>query len=271
MITDAQVERWLREDVGHHDVTNQVPGETTGRLVAKERGIVAGLEAARAVFDYLGVDVLEACEPGAPIEPGDEVLRVEGATREVLRGERVAVNLVGHASGIAARTRRAIEEARTESDGVRIAATRKTTPGLRGLEKRAVVAGGGDTHRLDCTHMVMVKDNHVAELGLEDAVSRFRERASFATQIEVEVESPGDAPRAVEAGADVVLLDNMTPAETRTGVELLAETDALTEASGGIGLEDVPEYAATGVDVISMGSLTHSAPALDLSFRTGEP
>jgi nicotinate-nucleotide pyrophosphorylase (carboxylating) len=271
MITDAQIERWLREDVGHHDVTNRVPGETTGRLVAKEQGTVAGLEAARAVFDYLDVDVLEACEPGAPIEPGDEVLRVAGATREVLRGERVAVNLVGHASGIATRTRRAVEEARTESDGVRIAATRKTTPGLRGLEKRAVVAGGGDTHRLDCSHMVMVKDNHIAELGLENAVSRFRERASFATQIEVEVESPEDAPRAVEAGADVVLLDNMSPAEAREGVDMLADHEGvLTEASGGIGLEDVPEYAATGVDVISMGSLTHSASALDLSFRTGE-
>ncbi|WP_293030179.1 carboxylating nicotinate-nucleotide diphosphorylase [Natronococcus sp.] len=270
MITDAQVERWLREDIGHHDVTNRVPGETTGRLVAKEGGVAAGLEAARAVFDYLGVDVFEACEPGSRIEPGDEVLRVAGATREVLRGERVAVNLVGHASGIATRTRRAVDEARTESDDVRIAATRKTTPGLRGLEKRAVVAGGGDTHRLDSSHMVMVKDNHVAELGLEDAVSRFRERASFATKIEVEVESPEDAPRAVEAGADVVLLDNMTPAGTRRGVELLAETDALVEASGGIRFETVADYAATGVDVISMGSLTHSAPALDLSFRTGE-
>ncbi|MDG5758016.1 carboxylating nicotinate-nucleotide diphosphorylase [Natronococcus sp. A-GB1] len=271
MITDSQVERWLREDLGHDDVTNQVPGETTGRLVAKERGILAGLEAARAVFDYLDVDVLEALESETAIEPGDEVLRVAGATREVLRGERLAVNLVGHASGIATRTRRAVDEARAESDDVRIAATRKTTPGLRGLEKRAVVAGGGDTHRLDCSHMVMVKDNHVAELGLEDAVSRFRERVSFATKVEVEVESPGDAPRAVEAGADVVLLDNMSPPETREGVDLLADRrGVLTEASGGIELEDVADYAATGVDVISMGSLTHSAPALDLSFRTGE-
>ncbi|ELY50541.1 carboxylating nicotinate-nucleotide diphosphorylase [Natronococcus jeotgali] len=271
MITDTQAERWLREDLGHHDVTNRVPGETTGRLVATESGVTAGLEAARTVFDYLGVEVVGSVEPGASIERGDELLRVAGAAREILRGERAAVNLVGHASGVATRTRKAVDEARTESDDVRIAATRKTTPGLRGLEKRAVVAGGGDTHRLDCSHMVMVKDNHVAELGLEDAVSRFRERASFATQIEVEVESPRDAPRAVSAGADVVLLDNMSPAETREGVDLLADRgDVLTEASGGIGLEDVADYAATGVDAISMGSLTHSAPALDLSFRTGE-
>ncbi|MFU8866639.1 carboxylating nicotinate-nucleotide diphosphorylase [Natronococcus sp.] len=273
MITDSQVERWLCEDVGHHDVTNRVPGETIGRLVAKERGIAAGLEAATAVFDYLDVAVLEALEPGARVEPGDAVLQVEGPAREVLRGERVAVNLAGHASGIATRTREAVDaarEGRRVDEDVRIAATRKTTPGLRALEKRAVVAGGGDTHRLDCSHMVMVKDNHVAELGLEDAVSRFRERASFTTKIEVEVETPGDAPRAVEAGADVVLLDNMSPARTREGVDLLADREGvLTEASGGIGLEDVADYAATGVDVISMGSLTHSAPALDLSLRTG--
>ncbi|SDQ24538.1 carboxylating nicotinate-nucleotide diphosphorylase [Natronobacterium texcoconense] len=271
MITDAQVERWLREDVGHHDVTNQVPGETTGRLVAKEAGVVAGLEAAVAVFDYLGVEVTDRLEAGISIEPGDELLRVEGPAREVLRGERVAVNLAGHASGIATRTRSVVDEARTEADDVRIAATRKTTPGLRGLEKRAVVAGGGDTHRLDLSHMVMVKDNHVTEMGLEGAIEHFRERTSFATKIDVEVERVADASRAAEAGADVVLLDNMTPAETRDAVERLEEYDGvLAEASGGITLENVADYAATGVDVISMGALTHSAPALDLSFRTGD-
>ncbi|OVE83942.1 carboxylating nicotinate-nucleotide diphosphorylase [Natronolimnobius baerhuensis] len=271
MITDAQVERWLREDIGHHDVTNDVPGETTGRLVAKESGVVAGLEAATAVFDYLGVDVTDSLEDGTAIERGDELLRVEGAAREVLRGERVAVNLAGHASGIATRTRRVVDAARVESDDVRIAATRKTTPGLRGLEKRAVVAGGGDTHRLNLSQMVMVKDNHIAEMGLENAIAHFRERASFATKIDVEVESVVDAPRAAAAGADVVLLDNMTPAQTREAVEALASYEGvLAEASGGITLEGVAEYAATGVDVISMGSLTHSAPSLDLSFRTGE-
>ncbi|MBX0295124.1 carboxylating nicotinate-nucleotide diphosphorylase [Haloarcula nitratireducens] len=278
MLTDGDVERWLREDVGHHDVTNQVPGDTGGRLVAGEDGVVAGLDAARAVFEYLGCEVRLPSEDGGRIEAGDVVLRVEGAAREILRGERIAVNLIGHASGVATETRRAVEAARevragdaTEADGVRIAATRKTTPGLRGIEKRAVAAAGGDTHRLDLSHMVMVKDNHVAEMGLHGAISHFRERASFATRLDVEVESPDDAPRAAEAGADIVLLDNMTPAETERAVELVAATEsaALTEASGGITVADVPDYAATGVDVISMGSLTHSAPTLDLSFRTG--
>ena len=263
----SQVERWLREDLGHHDVTNEVPGETTGRLVATESGVAAGLDAAAAVFEYLGVVVTDRLGAGDPVESGETLLRVEGAASSVLRGERVAVNVAGHASGVATRTRRAVEAARTVDDDVRIAGTRKTTPGLRGIEKRAVAAGGGDTHRLDLSHMVMVKDNHVAELGMEAAVERFRERASFATKIEVEVERPADAARAVDAGADVVLLDNMTPTETERGVELV-DGNALTEASGGITIDEVPDYAATGVDVVSLGSLTHSAAVLDLSFRT---
>jgi nicotinate-nucleotide pyrophosphorylase (carboxylating) len=157
------------------------------------------------------------------------------------------------------------------NDHVTVAGTRKTTPGLRGVEKRAIAAGGGDTHRLDLSHMVMVKDNHVAELGLVGAVEHLRGRASFATTVEVEVERPEDGPRAAAAGADVVLFDNMTPAATAEAVQQLQRADAtaLTEASGGITLAEVPAYADTGVDVVSMGSLTHSADALDCSFRLG--
>lgn len=269
VITTATIEQWLTEDLGHHDVTNDVPGETTGRLVAKESGVLAGTEAACAVFEYLGVEVTESSTDGERIERGETVLTVAGPAKSILRGERIAVNIAGHASGIATRTRQAVDAAREQSDTVRIAGTRKTTPGLRGIEKRAVVAGGGDTHRLDLSHMVMVKDNHIAELGLEEAIAHFRERVSFATQIEVEVETPEGGRRAAEAGADIVLFDNLPPAEVERGVSLL-EGAVLAEASGGITVEDVPIYAATGVDIISMGSLTHSAPSLDFSFRTGE-
>jgi nicotinate-nucleotide pyrophosphorylase (carboxylating) len=270
VVTDSQVETWLREDLGHHDVTNDVPGETTGRLVATESGVAAGLEAAAAVFDSLDVAVETHSADGAPVEAGEAVLTASGPARDVLRGERVAVNVAGHASGIATRTRAAVDAARAVDDDVCVACTRKTTPGLRGLEKRAVAAGGGDTHRLDLSHMVMVKDNHVAEMGLEDAVAHFRERASFATLLEVELEDPADAPRAAAAGADAVLLDNLPPDETERAVRRLVDAshDVLTEASGGITLADVEAYARTGVDVVSMGSLTHSAPALDYSFRT---
>ncbi|MFB6087264.1 MAG: carboxylating nicotinate-nucleotide diphosphorylase [Haloarculaceae archaeon] len=268
MIPDSTIEDWLREDLGHHDVTNDVPGETTGRLVAKESGVAAGIDAAKAVFEYLDVTVTESVDAGDPVEAGQTVMGVAGPARDVLRAERVAVNVAGHASGIATKTREAVDAARAVDDEVRIAATRKTTPGLRGIEKRAVVAGGGDTHRLDLSHMVMVKDNHVAEMGLVDAVEHFRERVSFATKIEVEVEKPAQAPRAANAGADVVLLDNMTTTETDHAVDVTPD-DTILEASGGITVETVPDYAATGVDIISMGSLTHSAPSLDYSFRTG--
>ena len=282
MLTDSRIEDWLREDIGHHDVTNDVPGETTGRLVATEYGVAAGLDAARRVFEYLGVDVELAVEAGDPVAEGDVLFRTTGPARETLRGERVAVNVVGHASGVATRTREAvtrIEEAAAAADAAdaadaaadadlpAVAATRKTTPGLRGIEKRAVAAGGGDTHRLDLSHMVMVKDNHIAELGLESAVERFRERTSFATKLEVEAETVEQAGRAAEAGADVVLLDNMDPDTTAAAVDGLPD-GVIAEASGGITLDDLPAYAATGVDVVSMGSLTHSAAALDCSFRT---
>ncbi|MFB6128143.1 MAG: carboxylating nicotinate-nucleotide diphosphorylase [Halorhabdus sp.] len=289
MITDGQVEAWLREDVGHHDVTNHLPGETEGRLVAKESGVAAGVDAASAVFEYLDCTVESAIDDGTTVDPGDVLLAVSGPTRDVLRGERPAVNVAAHAGGIATKTREAVEAAREVdqretsyrasggaasrvNDDVEIAGTRKTTPGLRGVEKRAIAAGGGDTHRLDLSQMAMVKDNHVAELGLEGAVEHVTEKTSFATQVEVEIEEPEDAPRAADAGADIVLLDNMPPEDCERAIDLLLEAGhetVLTEASGGITIETVPAYAKTGVDVISMGGLTHSADALDLSFRTG--
>jgi len=275
MLTSDRIERWLREDLGHHDVTNDVPGETTGRLVAKEAGTAAGMEAAAAVFEYLDVSTETSVTDGEAVVAGETVLRTTGPARETLRAERVAVNLAGHASGIATKTREAVDRAEAVDADVRIAGTRKTTPGLRGIEKRAVVAGGGDTHRLDLSHMVMIKDNHIAELGLEDAVEEFREHVSFATKIEVEAESAGQAHRAIEAGADIVLLDNFSPAETSNVVDSLsgaiddADRKVLIEASGGITVDSVADYAETGVDIISMGSLTHSAETLDYSFRTG--
>ena len=267
MIRTSQIERWLAEDLGHNDVTNEVSGEATGRLVARESGVVAGLDAALSVFSHLGADATATVEAGTRVDPGDVVLEVAGEARSVLRGERVAVNVAGHASGIATATRRAVDRAHAVDEDVRVAATRKTTPGLRGLEKRAVVAGGGDTHRLDLSHMVLIKENHIAQLGFEAAIERFRERSSFATKIEVEVENPEDGQRAAAAGADIVLFDNLSPEAIARGVDSLP-AGTLAEASGGITVDTVSEYAGTGVDVISMGSLTHSAATLDYSFLT---
>lgn len=269
MLTDRQIERWLAEDLGVHDVTNDVPGEATGRLVATEAGTLAGLGAARRVFEHLDCRVDPHREAGDRVAADATVLAATGPTRALLRAERVAVNLAGHAAGIAtatARCRRAVEAV---DPSVRVAGTRKTTPGLRGVEKRAIAAGGGDTHRLTSSHAVMIKDNHVATLGLEAAVERFRERASFTTPIELEVESVADAERGARLGVDAILLDNMAPetvAEAVAAIETI-DADPTIEASGAITRETAPEYAAAGVDVVSMGALTHSAPALDLSFR----
>ncbi len=274
MLTSGQIDRWLREDIGHHDVTNEVPGDTKGRLVAKQKGVAAGISAAASVFEHLGVSVVSSLENGTPVSAGDVVFETAGPARETLRAERLAVNLAGHASGVATNTRRAVERAQAVDPTVRIAGTRKTTPGLRGIEKRAVVAGGGDSHRLDLSHMVLIKDNHIAEMGLENALETFQKRVSFATNIAVEAESLEAAQRAIETGADIVLLDNFSPDELQTIVESLTTAreqvsqNVLLEASGGITLETLHAYAATGVDIISMGSLTHSASSLDYSFRT---
>ena len=269
LVAHSQIEQWLREDLGHHDVTNEVSGETTGQLVAQESGVVSGTAVARELFDYLDIDVEMAAGAGERVTSGDVVLKVTGEAREILRGERIAVNIVGHASRIATKTRRAVAAAQEVSNSVRIAGTRKTTPGLRGIEKRAIAAGGGDTHRLDLSHMVLIKENHITEMGMEAVIARFRERVSFATKVEVEVEQPIDGRRAAEAGADIVLFDNLEPAAVADGVEALPD-DTLAEVSGGIDVETVPEYATTGVDIISLGSLTHSARTLDFSFFTGE-
>ncbi|ERG95353.1 MAG: nicotinate-nucleotide pyrophosphorylase [Haloquadratum walsbyi J07HQW2] len=271
LLTTDAIERWLREDIGHRDVTNDVPGETTGQLVSTEPGVIAGIDAASAVFEYLDVAVTPTVSAGDRVDPGTTVLKASGDAQAVLRGERLVVNLVGHASGVATQTRQAVEMTKTANTTgeTHIAGTRKTTPGLRGIEKRAVVAGGGDTHRLTLSGLVMIKDNHIAELGLTKAINRFRERKSFATKLEVEVESPEMAVQAAEAGADIVLFDNLHPETVRQGVMRVPD-DILTEASGGITVEMVDAYAETGVDIISMGSLTHSASSLDLSFRTDE-
>jgi nicotinate-nucleotide pyrophosphorylase (carboxylating) len=267
IVTSDQIERWLAEDIGHHDVTNDVPGETTGRLIAREAGVAAGIEVGARVFECFDLDVEQTVESGERVDGGETVLEVEGDAAPMLRSERVAVNVVGHASGIATATRRVVDRAREVSEDVRIAGTRKTTPGLRGIEKRAIAAGGGDTHRLDLSHMVLIKENHIAELGLEGAIERFRDRISFATKIEVEVEQPEDGRRAAAAGADIVLFDNLSPAAIERGLEELP-ADTLAEASGGITAENVRDYADTGVDIISMGSLTHSSESLDYSFLT---
>jgi len=258
------IERFLEEDgVGWRDVTSSLVAghDATATVKTRESGVAAGVEEATDVFDYLGVDCTPLVDDGERIEADEELLDVAGDAEALLRGERLAINLLGSMSGIASVTRACADRA----GDTRVAATRKTTPGYRYFEKKAVRLGGGDPHRYDLADAVLIKENHIAVVGLKEAVEEATERASFTTKIEVEAETESEALRAADAGADIVLLDNMAPEEAGAVAAKLPE-NVIAEASGGITTETVGEYAAAGVDVVSMGSLTHSAPVLDVTM-----
>jgi len=271
---EAIVEVALAEDLGGGDVTTlaTVPAETRARgaIVAKQAGVLSGLDVAAAVFRRVDPEVrfVAQAAAGQRVEPGVVVAEVDGSARSLLAAERVALNLLQRLSGVASLTARYV--AAVEGTKARIVDTRKTTPGLRLLEKAAVRHGGGRNHRFNLTDGILIKDNHLAAVGGPDRVARAvrlaRERAPHPLRIEVEVTTLLELDQALAAGADVVLLDNMDISTLRGAVERTAGR-ALLEASGGITLETVRAVAETGVDLISVGALTHSAPALDLSLE----
>lgn len=269
------VARALAEDIGSGDVTAEsvVPGDaaSTATITQKEAGVLFGLEVAAEVFRQVGAgDLGTLSEEG---EWRDEVpvpiARIEGPARALLAAERTALNFLGHLSGIATLTARFVGA--VEGTGARVLDTRKTTPGLRALEKAAVAAGGGTNHRMGLHDAILIKENHVALAGgVGEAVRRARQ-AHPELAVEVECRDLDDVSAGVEAGASRLLLDNMGTAELRESVALVrgADDPSELEASGGITLENVAEVASTGVDYVSVGALTHSAPALDLSMALG--
>ena len=256
---DELIERALAEDLGDGDLTTRilVPPDlrASARIEQKEPGVIAGLDVAAAVFERFDVRL----QPGK-----DVVARLDGPAAGILIAERTALNFLGRLSGIATLTARYAQA--VEGTGVKILDTRKTTPGLRELEKAAVVAGGGTNHRMGLYDAVMVKENHAAVAGgLAAATRKAVAEAPEGVEVCVECETPEDVDIALDAGAGRLLLDNMTPAEL---VECVARAGgrATLEASGGVTLENVREIAETGIDFISIGALTHSAPSLDLSL-----
>lgn len=265
----------LAEDLGKGDVTTEalIPGlqQGTGFIVAKQEGILAGAGVAKQVFQRVDpeLEVEFLLEDGTRVEPGSKVARVIGSIASILKAERVALNFLQHLSGIASETDRYV--ARVEGLPVRIMDTRKTTPGLRLLEKYAVKVGGGKNHRMNLADGILIKDNHLAALGgqglqIKEIVARARRNSPRQLTVEVEVATVSAALEAVEAGADVIMLDNMNLEDMRQAVELIAGR-ALVEASGGITLNNVRAVAETGVDFISIGALTHSSRALDISLE----
>jgi nicotinate-nucleotide pyrophosphorylase (carboxylating) len=266
---DWLVERALAEDLGEGDVTsNALVGATlpgAAVLEAREALVVAGLPLAAEVFARLGASLEAAVADGARVEPGAVVARVRGPARDLLAGERTALNFLQRLSGVATQTARFVDAVRGTS--ARIVDTRKTTPGWRALEKYAVRCGGGENHRTGLYDGVLIKDNHIAAVGSTgDAVKRARERAPAGLRVQVEVESVAAAREALDAGADMLLVDNQPPA-TIAEIVRLARGRAPVEASGGVRLDTVAEIARTGVDRISVGALTHSARAVDLAME----
>jgi nicotinate-nucleotide pyrophosphorylase (carboxylating) len=270
----AQIGSYLSEDLGRGDITTQATvaknAHARGRFIAKEPMIVAGIEAAEAVFTTLdSQQQIEAfVSDGDEIEAGKVIARTSGFADVLLAGERLALNLLQRLSGIATTTRkyaRAVEGTKAQ-----VVDTRKTTPGLRMLEKYAVTAGGGRNHRFGLDDGVLIKDNHISLAGgVREAVSRARRSVGHLHKIEVEVSTEKDLREALESGADIVLLDNLTPDETArlVGIARGISPGVTLESSGGITLENVREYAEAGIDLISIGALTHSARAMDISFK----
>lgn len=271
---DRLIDMALREDLGPGDITTEsvVPETLWARaeFIAKEEGVVAGLPVAGQVFKQLDPETEFRAEvtEGSAVKAGAVLAVVAGRARTILAGERVALNFVRHLSGIATRTRRLV--AAVEGLHAVVLDTRKTTPGLRALEKYAVRAGGGRNHRFGLFDGILIKDNHIrAAGGIREAVARARARAPHTLKVEVEVQSLDEVEEALAAGADIIMLDNMPVAAMREAVRRIGGR-AVVEASGGITEENVREVAATGVDFISAGALTHSARALDISLEIVE-
>lgn len=269
----------LAEDIGRGDVTSEffVPAAVRGvaHIIAREKAVVGGSKTAADVFQRvdptLRIKILRA--DGSKVTAGDKIMEIRGSTRSILIAERVALNFLQRLCGIATLTRKFVDAAKAKR--VKILDTRKTTPGLRALEKAAVVAGGGANHRFGLFDMVLVKDNHLATrrgmLGIAEAVHRVRE-ANQGMRIEVEADRLDQVRALLQIeGVDVILLDNMKPAEVRKAIalrrKLAGGRKVEFEASGGITLKTVRSVAASGVDYISVGALTHSAPSVDLSLE----
>lgn len=259
----------LAEDLGRGDVTSEVliPEDlnATASFLFKEEGVVCGIPIAQELFELLQVDDFQVIhQDGEYIPAGTVVAKVSGPARSLLAGERLALNLMQHLSGIATRTKRWADLIAPYR--AKLTDTRKTTPLLRILEKYAVRVGGGKNHRFGLDDAVLIKDNHLALVDIKTAVSRAREVIPHTMKIEVEAENPDQVAQALEAGADIIMLDNMTPEQMTKMVELIAG-QAIVEASGGINDQTLVSVAQTGVDFISVGSLTHSVKAIDISLN----
>jgi nicotinate-nucleotide pyrophosphorylase (carboxylating) len=271
-VLKKSIAKFLREDIGSGDLTSEaiLPETQTGiaEFVAKESFVVCGMETiASLVFktQNQAIEITHASKDKLSASPGDILLSAKGPLLDLLKAERVALNLVQRLCGIATFTARFVEKVKPLP--VRILDTRKTTPGLRMLEKYAVRVGGGHNHRFNLADGVLIKDNHIQACGsIKAAVAKMREKIPHTMKIEIEAATLEQVREALSSGVDIIMLDNMEPVKMREAVKT-AGGKAVLEASGNINLDNVREVAETGVDYISIGALTHSAPACDISMR----
>jgi len=273
-IVEEKLKQILAEDIGQGDITAAlVPKNLTvkAEVLAKEEGIAAGIEEATILAEYVGLQAKAKVADGDKIKNKQVLMEISGDAQTILSVERTLLNLLSRMSGIATKTRMLTEKLQKANAKAKIAATRKSTPGLLYFDKKAVVIGGGDPHRLHLDDMILIKDNHLAIIGsVEDAVKKAKANVSFTKKIEVEVTTAEDALKAAKAGADIVMLDNFSPAKAKSASEMLRKAgfgNVLLEVSGGITAENLLEYADANIDVVSLGALTHSVSSLDISLE----
>jgi nicotinate-nucleotide pyrophosphorylase (carboxylating) len=274
-ILEEKLKLYLAEDLGEGDVTSAaiIPANLTVKaaVVAKEEGLVAGIEEATVLAQYLGLEVQSKVVDGDKIKNKQVLLKICGDARTILAAERTLLNLLSRMSGIATKARSLTDKLQKAGVKARISATRKSAPGLLYFDKKAVMVGCGDSHRLHLDDLILIKDNHLAIVrSVEEAVKKAKANGSFTKKIEVEVEKAEDAVKAAKSGADIVMLDNFSPKKAKEAVEMLRNAGfghVLVEVSGGITSKTLLEYAGAKVDVISMGELTHSVKALDISLE----
>lgn len=264
---------YLLEDTGRGDITSDaiVPDrDSYAEIYAKDTGIICGLEEAAFIFDYAGAAAVLTAADGDKVAAGRKLMEIRGKARAILLAERTALNIIGRMSGIATKTERVARKARSVNSGIRIAGTRKTSPGARAIDKKAIAVGGGDPHRYDLSDAFLIKDNHLAVCPAGEAIRKAREYSAY-KKIEIEAESPTAALEAAKAGADIIMLDNMNPEKVSEALDLINEAglrnEVFIEISGGINGKNLEEYAALDIDIISMGALTHSVKNFDVSLE----
>lgn len=269
------IEKWIEEDIGFGDITTEalIPNETLGnaKLIAKEEGIVAGTQIAKKIFESRGLMVAILKDDGKKISKGETIIEIMGKAKDILVLERVSLNILMRMSGIATNTNKIVEKIKSVAPNVKIAGTRKTAPGLAKFDNLAITVGGGDSHRFCLDDMVLIKDNHIAVVGsVSEAIEKVKKSVSFTKKIEIEVENSKDAAIASKNGANIIMLDNMSLESVKETLEILNDfklrENVLIEVSGGINSENIVDFAKSGVDIISIGVLTHSAKSLDIGL-----